>query len=169
MQKSSGFTLVELLIVMAIIGIIASIGLGGFYSSQAKARDAKRKANLSQIADALELYYNDKAKYPAAGTGANVGKIMGCGAGGTTVCTWGETAFSNTTTGTVYMTKLPTDPLPDRYKYYYKTASSNSKYQLYARLENENDKSILNPLPSLTCSITSDLCNYGVSSGNTTP
>ena len=63
--------------------------------------DAKRKANLSQIADSLELYYNDKGQYPAAGTGVDVGKIKGCGANATEVCTWGSSIFSNTTTGTL--------------------------------------------------------------------
>lgn len=160
MPKRSGFTLVELLIVIAIIGILTSIGLVSFNSSQIKSRDAKRKTHLAQVADSLELYYNDKGKYPASNAG---GQIMGCGAGATTVCTWGETAFSNTTTGTIYMTKLPTDPSANTY--FYKSSGNNKMYQLYARLENTQDKSII----TTTVNCGTGNCNYGVSSGNTTP
>jgi type II secretion system protein G len=163
MPKLSGFTLIELLIVIAIIGILTSIGLVSFNSSQMKSRDAKRKANLQQIASALELYYNDKNQYPV---GDSEGRVMGCGAGATAVCTWGTTPFSNTTTGTIYMTKIPTDP--SSYNYYYRASRVSgiyTKYQIYAHLENSQDKSII----TTTLSCGTATCNYGISSGNTTP
>lgn len=166
MNKKSGFTLVELLIVIVIIGILASIGLGSFNTAQMKSRDSKRKTNLQQIANALEIYYNDKGKYPASNV---AGSIMGCGAGAILECSWGVDPFSNTTTNTIYMTKLPSDPSEDQY-YYYRTAASNSKYQLYTHLENTQDKDIITiTLPSLNCGTATDVCNYGISSGNTTP
>jgi len=163
MSKYYGFTLVEILIVIAIIGILTSIGLVTFNSSQIKSRDAKRKAHLQQISSALELYYNDKGQYPADDASGN---IMGCGAGAIAVCTWGTSAFSNTTTGTIYMTKLPADP--HSYSYYYRRTATSS-YQLYAHLENTQDKSILSTPPNLNCGTGANSCNYGVSSGNTTP
>lgn len=163
MSKHYGFTLVEILIVIAIIGILTSIGLQSFNSSQMKSRDAKRKAHLQQISNALELYYNDKGQYPADN---GSGSIMGCGAGAIVACTWGTSAFSNTTTGTIYMVKLPTDP--HSYSYYYRRTATSS-YQLYASLENTQDKSILSTLPNLNCGNGANSCNYGVSSANTTP
>jgi len=70
-QKNFGFTLMELLIVIAILGLLATIGLGSFRTSQMKGRDAQRKSDLSQIQKALEMYYNDYSGYPAAITGGS--------------------------------------------------------------------------------------------------
>ena len=89
MPKTSGFTLVELLIVISIIGILAGIGLASFNSAQAKSRDTKRKTDLQQVGNALELYYNDKGQYPAPAAD-NSGNFMGCGAGAVLECTWGS-------------------------------------------------------------------------------
>ena len=61
---SGGFTLVELLIVIAIIGILASIVLVSLSSARTKARDTKRIQEISQIQSALELYYAQYGYYP---------------------------------------------------------------------------------------------------------
>lgn len=166
MSRNKGFTLIELLIVIVILGILATVGFASFTSSQMKSRDARRKGNLRQITNALELYFNDKGQYPADDGSGN---IMGCGAGAVTVCTWGSLTvpFSNTTTGTIYMTLLPGDPSFNQYYYKAtKVSGLNTKYQLYARLENLQDKSIITTV--LPCGSGGN-CNYGVSSANTTP
>ncbi len=61
----TGFTLIELLVVIAIIGILASIVLASMGTARAKARDAKRIADIKNIQLALETYYTDNLKYPA--------------------------------------------------------------------------------------------------------
>lgn len=158
-KRTEGFTLIELLVVIAILGILVTLGLGSYMSAQIKSRDAKRKANLSQIAQSLELYNNDKGKYPLGSSG----QIYGCGAGGISVCSWGTSVFSDTTTGTIYMVKLPTDPAA--YSYYY--VSNGKNYQLYAHLENERDSGVLSTITYTTqCG---DECNYGIASTNSTP
>lgn len=65
-NKNKGFTLIELLVVIAIIGLLASVVLLSLNSARAKSRDAKRLADVRQIASALELYFNDFSGYPAA-------------------------------------------------------------------------------------------------------
>lgn len=53
-MKQKGFTLVELLVVVAIIAILSVIGLTIFTSAQSNARDARRKSDVDAIAKALE-------------------------------------------------------------------------------------------------------------------
>ncbi len=60
-----GFTLIELLVVIAIIGILSSVVLVSLQSSRAKARDAKRIADIGAIQQALALYYDSNSQYPA--------------------------------------------------------------------------------------------------------
>lgn len=67
-KNKLGFTLIELLVVIAIIGLLASVVLLALNSARAKSRDAKRLADVRQIASAMELYFNDWNSYP---TGAN--------------------------------------------------------------------------------------------------
>lgn len=62
--NKKGFTLIELLVVIAIIGILSSIVMVSLSSSRAKARDAKRVADIKSIQLALALYYTDYGMYP---------------------------------------------------------------------------------------------------------
>ncbi len=59
-----GFTLIEILVVIAIIGILSSVVLASLAVSRAKARDAKRIADLDEVKKALELYYDSHGQYP---------------------------------------------------------------------------------------------------------
>ena len=68
-KNEKGFTLIELLVVIAIIGLLASVVLLALNSARAKSRDAKRLADVRQIASALELYFNDKSAYPTGTDG----------------------------------------------------------------------------------------------------
>src|SRR5689334_17277314 len=77
-KKTGGFTLIELMIVMIIMGVLAAIGVSAFVSSQKKGRDTTRKENLKSIANALELYYNDNLQYPL---GDGSGGMLGCNGG----------------------------------------------------------------------------------------
>jgi general secretion pathway protein G len=63
-QKHKGFTLIELLVVIAIIALLASIVLIALSGARSKARDSTRRADMRQLATALELYYNDNGAYP---------------------------------------------------------------------------------------------------------
>ncbi|MBI2075113.1 MAG: prepilin-type N-terminal cleavage/methylation domain-containing protein [Candidatus Harrisonbacteria bacterium] len=63
-NKKSGFTLIEVLIVVAIIGLLASIVLVGLGSFRARGRDARRVADLRQTQNALELFYTKSNAYP---------------------------------------------------------------------------------------------------------
>lgn len=67
-SKQRGFTLIELLVVIAIIGILSSVVLASLNSARTKSRDARRIADLHQIATALNLYYDSNGAYPSVST-----------------------------------------------------------------------------------------------------
>jgi prepilin-type N-terminal cleavage/methylation domain-containing protein len=69
-KTQKGFTLIELLVVIAIIGLLASVVLLALNSARSKSRDAKRVADVRQLASAMELYFNDNNSYPIQATAA---------------------------------------------------------------------------------------------------
>ncbi|MBU1322441.1 prepilin-type N-terminal cleavage/methylation domain-containing protein [Patescibacteria group bacterium] len=66
-MKSKGFTFIEMLVVVTIIGVLASIGVANFKVANQKARDGRRQGDLQQIRAALELYRTDVNIYPTTG------------------------------------------------------------------------------------------------------
>jgi general secretion pathway protein G len=61
-----GFTLVELLVVISILVILASMGLVQYRNSVLRAREATLKEDLFRMRDAIDQYYADKNKYPSS-------------------------------------------------------------------------------------------------------
>ena len=66
MKKSGGFTLLELLTVVAIIGLLVAVVSTNLAPGRAKGRDTARINQMRQIRIALESYYNDQGRYPTA-------------------------------------------------------------------------------------------------------
>lgn len=115
-KRKSGFTMIEVLIVLSIIGIFSTAGVIGFQTSQAKARDAQRKGDLAKIKVAFEDYYNDNSCYPDSSVLANCGQ-----------------PFSS------YLNSIPCDPITGEAYKYVPNTNSCTGYRLYAALENTTD------------------------------
>jgi prepilin-type N-terminal cleavage/methylation domain-containing protein len=64
-KRQSAFTIIELLVVIVVIGILATISSIGFSRFQAEGRDSQRTANAIVIAEALEKYYDENGEYPS--------------------------------------------------------------------------------------------------------
>lgn len=115
--KTSGFTLIELVVVIAIIATLTALASFNFNQARARARDVQRKSELKAIQNALELYKNDQMpqSYPTA-TGPLV---------------------------TAYMSKLPVDPkekaVDGSWQDYAYTQVNSLEYTLTACLENASD------------------------------
>ncbi|MEK7471897.1 MAG: prepilin-type N-terminal cleavage/methylation domain-containing protein [Patescibacteria group bacterium] len=69
-KAQAGFTIIELLIVIAIIAILAGLVLNNFQGAQAKARDTQRVTDVNNIHTKLEEYYGDNNGYPNTFTAA---------------------------------------------------------------------------------------------------
>jgi prepilin-type N-terminal cleavage/methylation domain-containing protein len=154
----SAFTLVEILVVMAIIGILATLGTSSFLSARLRARDAERKSDIGQIQRSLELYYSDYTEYPDESV---ITPLLSSG---------NEFRDAN---GSLYMSSMPTEPRTPAFNYIYDVdATDNQKYRLYARLENTEDLATdidgngsTGDEYSTDCG--DDNCNFGVSSPST--
>ena len=121
MKKQRSFTLIELLVVIAIIGILAAIALPSLANVRAKARDARRLADLDQLAKAVELYFSDNNQYPIW--------TSGC------LETPGNPLITGTTSSPAfftdkYMKTIPKDPLPNKYCYYYKSDATGGNLKM---------------------------------------
>src|SRR5688572_1093033 len=63
-KRQQGFTIVELLIVIVVIGILAALVVTTFSGIQRKARNAERQSDIKAIHTQLEAYYNEANSYP---------------------------------------------------------------------------------------------------------
>ncbi len=72
--KQTGFTIVELLIVIVVIGILAAISIVAFSGVQQKARDSQRRQNLNDLAKVIQTYHLDNGNFITAGGGAANGQ-----------------------------------------------------------------------------------------------
>ena len=107
-MKNTGFTFIELLVTVTIIGILTTVGVVNFQATNQRARDGKRQADLEQVRTALEIARadSDDNTYPV-----NLNALV---------------------TG-LYIPTVPTDP--KTYSYTYSPAADFRTYSLCAHLE----------------------------------
>ena len=66
MRKQQGFTLVELMVVVAIIALLVGVALPRYQHSQRKARESVLKQNLFVLRQTIDQYFADKGYYPSS-------------------------------------------------------------------------------------------------------
>ena len=119
-NKSSGFTLIELLVVISIIGLLSSIVVSSLNGARTKARAARRKADISQLKKAFELYLSNNVTYP----------IFGSAGFGNPLSVLSPQLVPN------YMSTLPVDPKTG-ISYAWGWGPNAFEYSLYIPLEGE--------------------------------
>lgn len=65
-RSDRGFTLIELMVVMSLIVVLASIGLTVYANSVTRAKEAVLKEDLFRMRDAIDQFYADKNRYPSS-------------------------------------------------------------------------------------------------------
>lgn len=137
LNMKRGFTLVELLIVIAIMGILTSITVSQFVTAKKKANDVSRKSDLNGISKALQMYFADYGVMPAMDNVLG-GKIMI----NNVAINWGGEFVDGSY---VYMKVVPAEKIT-QIPYCYKTDAEKKKYALFAQLENTGDKECGTPV-----------------------
>ncbi len=121
-QARHGFTLIEVLVVIFIIGVLVSLITANILGARQRAEDVQRKNDLQQMQKALRLFYNDFQRYPDETMAGDPvlnnlkGKKFEVG-------------------DTVYMGRLP-----EEFAYY--VDNSNDMFRLWVALDNPSDQDI---------------------------
>lgn len=119
LQNKKGFTIIELLIVIAIIGLLATISMVALNGARLKGRDAKRVGDIRQVQTALELYFNDQNSYPVTATTLTLGSASARVLCDTVAGFQADAVGCNK----IYMGIVPTNPAPGGVAYSYSGAS----------------------------------------------
>ena len=134
MHKHDGFTIVELVIVIIVMAILATIGGLAWRETRNNALDSQQKANVLTLKNAIERYKKDNGIFPQPSCSTNPA--------GDFECTNGELASQLTPR---YINSLPTSnekSTPQHFSYYVNIDGSG--YALYVALRSGNCKSGVN-------------------------
>lgn len=129
-KRYFGFTLVELLVAITIIGILSALTVYGVNGTRKKSRDADRKVDLDMMASGLENYYTVNKSYPYPGSDS-CSSIEGFASVNTCLNSLGMI-------GRNIVDKINVKELVYRYA----VIDTNAKYEISAKFENTGDKSL---------------------------
>ena len=141
-----GFTLIEVLMVIALIALLSVAVYAGYARQLSRARDAQRKDDLEKLKVAFEDYYNDNACYP------DFNLFTQCGS----------------SVMLPYLREIPCDPYDDQpYRYFTFGGDACRGYRVLVQLENTNDPNIASSGCDKTngCYYDDPSYNYGIAMG----
>lgn len=134
-MKRRGFTLIEIMIVVAIVAILAIMAMFMMTNNLGKSRDGRRKTDLDRIKIAFEDYYGDKNTFPPSDI------LESCGGEGLRP----------------YLSEIPCDPKQNKpYCYIYDADTNGQQYKVLASLEFASDPAIA----ALNCNNDDVYCGY---------
>lgn len=112
-KYASGFTVLELLIVLAVFGLLATLAIFSLNSSRMGLRDAQRLSDINVLQNVLGRYWLEKATYPVS-AGVNLGQP------GTNTEVFSSAGFvsRNEATPPLYLNQIPVGPKGNEYYRY---------------------------------------------------
>ena len=119
-SKERGFSLIEILMVVAIIGILSSQVYASLNESRPRARDSERMSNLLEIQKALGLYYDSNGAFPISVATTSID---------------GTDPLSLALNGSGYISRTPQDPLEPTFSYEYRSDANGGDFVLGFCLE----------------------------------
>ena len=138
-NRKKGFTIIELLVVISIIGLLSTISVVVLNGARIKSRDTKRVSDINNIKTALELYFNDKGYYPTSNTPTTLGvspNLVLCDAGFVA-------SQASCSAGKIYMNNVPTNVSPGGTPYFYTSLTATPEtYSITFTIE-KNVESLL--------------------------
>lgn len=138
-KKGKGFTLIELMVVVAIILILALIAIPAYRNMQDRARRSRVQSDLRTLANAFQMFYTDWNQYPVqtvadtrlvedSGPGAEI-----LGATGATINISDNISSTGEPGGIEYIENLPIDPFdPAGGCYYYLSDGAGACWVMYS-------------------------------------
>jgi len=96
MHSKKGFTIIELMVVIAVIAVLSSIVLVLLGNAKEKSRDARRVSDMREIQNALNLYFTDNNRFPRVTPAVDI---------------TGSDAFSTEMEAAGVISEMPTDPV----------------------------------------------------------
>ncbi|MBI2627980.1 MAG: type II secretion system protein [Candidatus Niyogibacteria bacterium] len=132
-RKKLGFTILEILVVLAIGALILSFVFWGYRDLKAKSRDSRREHDIKEIQNSLVLYVNEAGVFPCTGEGEIIIGVNSC--------------LKDALLGIGVIPALPIDPLggasgscgnPASYVYCYQSLENGFNYQIRYNLETDS-------------------------------
>lgn len=147
LSYKKGFTLIEMVIVIAVIGILMGIAFNGISSVQQNARDTRRISDLRKVQAQLELYFNKCGHYPNSNKACANNSSIGSGEGSVG---WKELT---TRLGEVVNTsEVPDDPVSGKQgSYVYNFSEGGLEYVIGADTEKVGSNSEVTGAPVMDC------------------
>ena len=119
-MRHRGFTIIELLVVVAIIAVLSAVVLVTFEDARLKSRDAKRLSDMKELEKAFALYSDSHGHYPISPS---------------QIVLTSDDSVSTELEGEAVITNVPVDPLYDSLTYRYQTNTLGTTYTLTFCLE----------------------------------